>query len=121
MIMSDGEMIDQGAFGALSEIAGGDSAFIGEMIDAYLVEASDLLKMMRDALAHEDATVLRRAAHSLKSSSAMFGATTLTERCRRLEELSKAGWFAGADALVAECQREYDRAIEVLIRLRPEG
>ncbi|HET9777062.1 MAG TPA: Hpt domain-containing protein [Gemmatimonadaceae bacterium] len=119
--MSDGEMIDHGAFGALSEIAGGDSGFVSEMIDAFLVEASDLLKMMRDAVAHEDATVLRRAAHSLKSSSAMFGVTTVAERCRRLEELSKAEWFAGADVLIAECQWEYDRAIEELIRLRPEG
>jgi HPt (histidine-containing phosphotransfer) domain-containing protein len=119
--MSDGEMIDHGAFGALSEIAGGDPAFVSEMIDTFLVEASDLLKMMRDALEHEDATVLRRAAHSLKSSSAMFGATTVAERCRRLEELAKAGWSPGADVLVAECQWEYDRAIEEIIRLRPEG
>ena len=119
--MMDGAMIDHAAFGALSDIAGGDLAFVAEMIDAFLVEASDLLEMMRGALASEDASVLRRAAHSLKSSSAMFGATTVAERCRRLEELSKSEWFVGADVLVAECQGEYDRAIEELIRLRPEG
>lgn len=119
--MSDHDAIDQAALASLYEVAGGDPAFVAEMIDAFLVEASELLETLQAAVAANDATALRRPAHSLKSSSATFGAMAMADLCQRLEELGKAGQFGGAADLVAACRDAFARVTEELIRLRPEG
>src|SRR4029450_2884431 len=59
---------------ALSPAAGGDPASLAELIDTYLADAPGLLMVMRDALAAREAAGLRRAAHTLKSTSAALGA-----------------------------------------------
>jgi HPt (histidine-containing phosphotransfer) domain-containing protein len=42
-------------------------------------------------MVQKNSEALRQAAHSLKSSSASLGATTLAERCRALEAEARAG------------------------------
>src|SRR5512142_274065 len=70
--MSDSGAIDPGTYAALSESVGGDQAFLAELIHAYLAEAPGLIATMRQTLASMDMDAFRRAAHSLKSSSATF-------------------------------------------------
>ena len=94
--MTDPSMLDQAALASLLEMTGGDEAFLAELIDTYLADAGDLRATMRQALATGDAPGLRRAAHSLKSNSATFGATTLAALCQDLEERAAAGTMDGA-------------------------
>ena len=82
----------------LNSMTGGDQDFLREMIQTYLEEAPRLLGDMRKAVAQGDAAGLRIAAHSLKSNSAAFGANELTELCRELEGMGKAGELDGAAA-----------------------
>ena len=117
--MSDHGVIDQAALDALSDMVGGDPAFVAEMIDAFLAETPLLLQTMQVALAEADAPELRRAAHSLKSNSATFGAGALSLICHELEDLSKVGTFDGTASLVAECLVEYGRVAAELTRARP--
>ncbi len=107
--MSERAVIDHEALDMLLEAVGGDAAFLAELIDAYFVDTLELLATMRRSLVAKDAQELQRAAHSLKSNSANFGAHTLTGLCRELEECGKDNRLAGADALVAQIEMEYSR------------
>jgi HPt (histidine-containing phosphotransfer) domain-containing protein len=111
--MSDARAVDSTALDDLLETTGGDRAFLAELIDTYLVDSRDLLIAMRRALADGSPEVLRRAAHSLKSNSASFGAHALAAVCRDLEQRSRDGILDGAgeridriDVLFVEVDRE---------------
>lgn len=119
--MSERVVIDPEALNVLLEAVGGDAAFLAELIDAYFVDTLELLATMRRSLTSKEAQELQRAAHSLKSNSASFGAHTLTRLCRELEERAKDNRLAGADALVAQIETEYSQVERSLQAARPLG
>jgi len=108
--------IDRATFDALKETTGAD--FVAELVDTFLEEAPAMLSELRGAYAAGDADRFRRAAHSLKSNSNTFGATTLGALARELElgGLAKAseGGGAGLDALT----QEYARVAAALTEMR---
>ena len=73
----------------------------------YLNQAPQLLNTIRDAVAHNDALALQRAAHSLKSSSANVGAMQLAAFSKEMEALGKAQQVAQAVSLLASMEAEY--------------
>jgi HPt (histidine-containing phosphotransfer) domain-containing protein len=79
--------IDLNTFNSLKESTGAD--FISELVDAFLDDAPALISQMRSALANNDAESFRRAAHSMKSNAATFGAMELSKLARELENLSR--------------------------------
>jgi HPt (histidine-containing phosphotransfer) domain-containing protein len=111
-------VIDQTALSALSEATGDDPEFLAELIDTYLSDAQVLLATIEMASTSGDADELRRAAHSLKSNSATFGATTLTTLARNLEELGQANNVAGVSPLLAEARDEFARVEQTLRETR---
>ena len=76
-------MIELNIFNDLKESTGAD--YIGELIDAFLDDAPNLFTQMRSALANQDAESFRRAAHSMKSNAATFGAMELSKLAKELE------------------------------------
>ena len=52
-------------------------AFLVELIDVFLKDSPELIEQMRGGLAAGDVEKVRRAAHSLKSNAASFGAEGL--------------------------------------------
>ena len=99
--------IDQATFEKLSNDVGAD--FVGELIATYCEETPQLIAKLRSALGANDVDTFRRAAHSIKSTSATFGALPLSETARELEMMGRAGDLAGAqekvDRLVDESYR----------------
>jgi len=93
--------LDQRALAALREIGGDD--FVADLVDTFLNEAPALLQ----ALHGTDAAEVRRAAHTLKSNGATFGAPGFSELCRELELQAQAGDLTGASALVGRIESEY--------------
>jgi len=86
--------IDLNTFNALKESTGAD--FIAELVDTFLDDAPNLLSQMQSALASRDADVFRRAAHSMKSNAATFGAMELSERAKELEGFGRErNWEIG--------------------------
>ena len=79
--------IDVNTFNSLKESTGED--FISELVDAFLDDAPALISQMRSALADKNAEVFRRAAHSMKSNAATFGAMELSALARELEALAR--------------------------------
>ena len=106
--------LDLNTLAGLSDATGNDPAFLAELIDTYLADAPSLLTAMRDAMAAGDSATLRRAAHTLKSSSATFGAGRLADVCRRLEHGDGV-----APALVAQAEEEFSRVRTALVAARP--
>jgi HPt (histidine-containing phosphotransfer) domain-containing protein len=101
------EVIDPSALATLAETTGDDPEFLAELIDTYLTDAVDLLDKSEAASAAGDAAELRRAAHSLKSNSATFGAIALTALAKNLEELGKAGELDETSSLIAQAREEF--------------
>jgi HPt (histidine-containing phosphotransfer) domain-containing protein len=103
------DVLDLSALDRLRETVGGDDAFLAELIHTFLEDGPRELARMHQALESQDAELLQRAAHSLKSNSAEFGAQDLRQMCKQLEEMAKQGVFDGASQRVAEIEAEYER------------
>jgi PAS domain S-box-containing protein len=86
----------------------GEAATV-EVIETFLAEGPQLVSALREAVERGDSAELRRAAHTLKSNAATFGASALAELCRKLEEVGEAGTVAGAAHLVARTEAEHER------------
>ena len=85
-------MIDEKLLEQLSELIGGDKAALNELIETFLEEGADIVAEMKSALNDKNIDVLRRGAHSLKSSAQDFGAINLSELSATLESQCKNGW-----------------------------
>jgi len=79
--------IDMNTFNMLKESTGAD--FINELIDTFLDDAPNLIAQIRSALAANDSVSFRRAAHSMKSNAATFGAMELSALAKELEALGR--------------------------------
>ena len=100
-------------------VAMGGTTLLGQVIDAFLTESPRLLTEMEDAVHPQDATQLRRAAHTLKSNGATLGATVLTELCRELEQLAGDGRFERAESLAGRIRSETVRVERALAGAHP--
>lgn len=58
---------------------------LGKIINMYLDKTPELIADIEGGIAANDAARVKMAAHTLKSSSAYLGATTLADQCNRLE------------------------------------
>ena len=80
-------VIDQTIFEELKQMSGED--FINELIDTFLEDAPKMIAEIKSALNTKDADAFRRAAHSMKSNAATFGASQLAGLSKELEMLGK--------------------------------
>ena len=80
-------VIDQTIFDELKQMSGAD--FINELIDTFLEDSPKLIEEMESALRANNVDTFRRAAHSLKSNAATFGANDLSVLAKELEMLAK--------------------------------
>jgi len=109
-------VIDRATFDELVETVGAD--FIDELLGVFFGDAPKQIEAMRAALAAADAEVFQRAAHSLKSNAASFGARHLAALARELEMLGKARALDGAGPRLEEFVAEYARAEQALRAIR---
>lgn len=80
-------VIDQATFDELKQMSGEE--FINELIDTFLEDAPKIIEEMKSALGADNTDAFRRAAHSLKSNAATFGAGQLAALAKELETLGK--------------------------------
>jgi CheY-like chemotaxis protein len=111
--------LDDGALTSLRDL-GGDE-FLGEVIDAFLADAPELVATLHRSLDSRNDEELRRAAHTLKSNGATLGAEGFAELCRTLEQRAKTGELDGASELVDEIEQAYRPLEEALASLRSEA
>ena len=107
-----GVRLDPGALENLRQLGGEE--FLEDLIDTFLAEATGQLTMLRRSIEQGEAVELRRAAHTLKSNGATFGAETFAELCRDLEERAKNGRLDGAAELADRIGVEFARLVAAL-------
>jgi HPt (histidine-containing phosphotransfer) domain-containing protein len=73
-----------------------DAEFVNELIDTYLDDSPHQIAEMRQALEQHNNENFRRAAHTLKSNSANFGAGSLSDMAKELEDMAKEDNLEGA-------------------------
>lgn len=83
--------LEEQIINALNELTGGITEVNNELLDAYAQSCTDLINEMQLAIKQNDAKLLERPAHSLKSSSASMGLSVFSELCKELELRSRAG------------------------------
>ena len=109
-------VIDRNTFENLKQMSGAD--FIGELIDTFLEDGPKLIADLKNAHASKDADSFRRAAHSLKSNAATFGALKLSDLAKELEDLARAGSLDIGDRM-GSLEAAYCEAAGALKELRP--
>lgn len=117
--MAEQAIIDMPTYNQLKEQMGGD--FIVELIDTYNEETQVLIDQLGQALASGEAVSFGRYAHSIKSSSASFGALTFSQLARELEMMGKSNDLSAAGDKVEQLAREFIKVKQSLEDLKHES
>jgi CheY-like chemotaxis protein/HPt (histidine-containing phosphotransfer) domain-containing protein len=119
--MLAGALSNPAALTDLLTMLGGEFANLVRLMDSFLEEAPKLLNDLKQFVEHGDAAGVRRVAHTLKSNGTDFGATRFAKLCQDLEQLGKAGEWAGVPELSAQLIAEYDRVEAALKEVQRQG
>ena len=111
-----GDAVDTAAVERLAAAMGG--AFVGELIDAFVMDGRQLLAQLSQSLGVKDLETFRRAAHSLKSNSETLGATRLSALARELETMARGGSLDGAGSRLAPLAAAHEAATRTLGKIR---
>ena len=106
--------IDETAYAETLAMVGGDVGFLAELIAEYRSDGTTRVADMRAALAAGEAEDLRRAAHTLKGSSASLGAVGLADACRAIEAAAREGRLDGLDGAVDSVAEQFDAVVAAL-------
>jgi CheY-like chemotaxis protein/HPt (histidine-containing phosphotransfer) domain-containing protein len=113
------EVLDPAALERLRATMG--AGFMEELLSTFAEDSRELVGTMRRALGGNDVDSFRRAAHSLKSNAASFGAMTLSNLARDLEVLAKSGSLDGAAVRVEHLADECERVTRALREVERES
>lgn len=87
--------------------------FMGEeypvLLDTYLLDSEERLRMLREAQRDGDMQALRLTAHSFKGSCSNVGALHLAALCKELEEIGRRGQPDEAPTWIAQVEEEFAR------------
>jgi two-component system sensor histidine kinase/response regulator len=92
----------------------GDEGLLADLAKLFCEESPKLLSAVQDAVAKRDTVALKRAAHSLKGSISTFAARDATEAALRLEDLARAGEFAGSEDAYRLLETQVERLKQAL-------
>ena len=109
-------VIDQKTFEELKQMSGDD--FINELIDTFLDDAPAMIAEIKSALDANNADAFRRAAHSMKSNAATFGAMQLAALAKELEMLGKENKLADSGDKLKALEEAYVSVREELEGLK---
>ena len=85
-----------------------------EILEVYTTTSPGLVKDMSRALEKGDSKTLGDLAHRFKSSSAMLGATNLSQLCSQVDIAAADGSTDELVDLVAQLETEFDRVMAAL-------
>jgi two-component system, sensor histidine kinase and response regulator len=86
----------------------GNEDLIKEMVGIFFEESGDMISKIESGIETGDAKLVERAAHTLKSSSAMFGAKRARTAAFELELAGQSGDISGAPQLFDRLQQEIE-------------
>jgi PAS domain S-box-containing protein len=98
-----------------------DPDLLRALIDTFLSDVPRLVDGASRGLQHGQIDEVRRAAHTLKSNGATFGATSFSELSRQLEALARSETLEGAAELIERLEAEYESVRIALEAVRERG
>ena len=108
-------VINMDTLNSLKETTGAE--FVSELMDTFFEDSPKLISALKNALAAKDADAFRRAAHSIKSNAATFGAEQLSALARELEGRGRENDLEIGSRLEA-LEKAFQEAKSQLIELR---
>lgn len=78
-----------------------------QLLDTFLGDSEERLRLLQTTCRSADAEHLRQAAHSFKGSCSNMGAALLAEHCHALEEAAQRGQLEAACELIERIEREF--------------
>ncbi len=98
---------------ALDRVAGSEET-LDELVEIFLEQWPQMMDEIEQGVARADHALLRRAAHTLKGSAAIFGARRVANASDDLSQMGKEGQLDGAEMALRELQDEMDRLVPEL-------
>jgi PAS domain S-box-containing protein len=89
--------------------ASGDEGFLDEILQLFFSDATERIERLQEAVREQDATLLWKEAHALRSGSGNVGAVTLVSLTGEIERLGRTEDLAAAAPLVQRLAPELDR------------
>ncbi|MEQ8383273.1 MAG: response regulator [Coleofasciculus sp. A1-SPW-01] len=117
--LSDKAVFDPVIFQQLREMLNQEE-ILAEVITRYLEEAPKLLQDLSDGITQGQTELLNRTAHTLKSSSAMLGASRLAHLCQELEAKANRDNVEVKATLLSQIKAEYEPVKRVLLEHKPD-
>lgn len=108
-------IIDETVYQELEANVGSD--FMAELVDTYLEETPQLLIDLQQALQAGNADAFRRAAHSIKSTSANFGAMDFSSQAKELEMIGKSADLSAAPEKIDRFLAAYQQVATALAEM----
>ena len=114
------EILDRAALAGIQAVQQpGSPSLLAKIIDIYLEHSPMLMDSIRCGVERPDgAELVRDSAHSLKSSSANLGASSLAALCGELEKISQGKRLSDAGAVFREIEALYPLVCEQLVEVR---
>jgi two-component system sensor histidine kinase/response regulator len=97
-------------------LTGGDDGLLQELVEMFPTESAKQLDEVREAIERADAELLRRSAHSLKSTAGLFGAQALVDTAFEMETAGREANLEQARGLIEELENETARVAAALVR-----
>ena len=85
-----------------------------ELSDELLTQSAELIETIAAALTEHDTAEVRRAAHTLKGSAAVFGAERLANASLTIEEMGARGTLDGVSSALEQVRLELEAFAEAL-------
>jgi CheY-like chemotaxis protein/HPt (histidine-containing phosphotransfer) domain-containing protein len=122
----DGELVnDEGVIDwqVARKNTANDDAMMEELVQIFLAEHKQMLADIHHAIETSDAVLLRRSAHTLKGSAAIFGAQQVFDAAMRLEMMGRENNFESAAQGLASLESRASRLVEIFKShvARPDG
>jgi CheY-like chemotaxis protein/HPt (histidine-containing phosphotransfer) domain-containing protein len=84
------------------------------LVDTFIDSTAIMLRSLEEGDVQADASLVMHYAHTLKSSSAIIGATHMSDIARSLEATSRRGQLGRLNAALAQLHREFTRVRQEL-------
>jgi CheY-like chemotaxis protein len=118
-VQPSAQVLDASALERLRDTLGKQAdVLLPTLVKSFIDDGTRLLNEASRALQQKNAQDLRRAAHTLKSNGATFGAVMLSTVAKQLEQLGREGQFEGAAELIERAGREFVKAKTEIEKLR---
>lgn len=91
---------------------------IVELVDLYLADFPRQLSVMKDSILRADESSLKRAAHTLKGSSANLGVNGTALLCEQIEKTDSSEFFQQSNLIIKQLEETFARVRPIFLAER---